>query len=174
VRSMRLESALERRVLGSCLAAYRRQLCIGDRGPSWQALVSKSHWQFIGYDFTRVSSASATHVEFHNSSQIIQCSRIFSSARIRESHVYGIIGTIAQWLIPAMEDKDAPWPGTLALGACVHLSTHRSHRRGRHSEPRHRPVSMPEATRQIQSSESRADANPTTHIPGMAVHNRGD
>lgn len=112
VRSMRLESALERRVLGSCLAAYRRQLCIGDRGPSWQALVSKSHWQFIGYDFTRVPSASATHVEFHNSSQIIQCSRIFSSARIRESHVYGIIGTIAQWLIPAMEDKDAPWPGT--------------------------------------------------------------
>lgn len=110
-RPFRAETALERKVFGRFLAAYRRQLCIGDQGSPWQGMISKRH-------FTYIACALPHHVCVYvllimdNSSMAVHCLMVFPSARMSESQLYGVIGTISQWLIPAMEGKDDPWSGT--------------------------------------------------------------
>lgn len=81
--SFDLNDPLQRQAFGRILAAYRRQLCLGDWKLESHKVISGGHFFFVR---TTISDIAAT-----------------PSCRMPESQLFGIIGTLAQWLIPAME-----------------------------------------------------------------------
>ncbi|GJE90283.1 zinc finger MYND domain-containing protein [Phanerochaete sordida] len=92
-RIQRLESKLERRAFGCFLGAYRRQLCIGDRGPGWHGIVTQGHFSFVALTLRYAASHPGTPVP--------------------EAQFYGIVCIIAHWLVPAMDGTEEPWPSEM-------------------------------------------------------------
>ncbi|GJE90260.1 zinc finger MYND domain-containing protein [Phanerochaete sordida] len=97
-RVPRLESKLERKTFGYFIGAYRRQLCLGDRGAPWHSMVTEGHLSYIALALRYAVLYPGP------------------GALMPEAQFYGIVCIIAQWLVPAMEGKETPWPSQKQQG----------------------------------------------------------
>lgn len=104
----RPETALERKVFGRLLAAYRRQFCIGDRGPPWQGMISKGFSTYISCALSHYVCVCVLLIMNNSSVAVRYCH--FTSARMFESQLYGtIFGVIAQWLSSQTIETSSAW-----------------------------------------------------------------
>ncbi|GJE90267.1 zinc finger MYND domain-containing protein [Phanerochaete sordida] len=89
-RPFSIETPLERKVFGKLLGSYRRELCLkGSEDDPMGSFVSRSHFIYVAW--------------------AIRAATFSPSARPTESQLYGIIGSLALWLIPTLESTSDHW-----------------------------------------------------------------
>ncbi|GJE90261.1 zinc finger MYND domain-containing protein [Phanerochaete sordida] len=93
-RPFSIETPLERKVFGALLGTYRRELCLKSPDETLQSFISRSHFIYVAW--------------------AIHAATFSPLARPTESQLYGLIGSLALWIIPTLERSVRPddlwWP----------------------------------------------------------------